>query len=73
MKINKKQLDALGTICGLIAGISAVLGTNGVISQKVAGTVGGIATVCLGVIVQRPANETPTTEEAEEEAVHNNP
>ena len=69
LKFNKNQLDTLGTILGLIAGISTVLSTQGVVDQKIAGTVGGIATVFLGCVVQRPANSPPTTEEAEEKEI----
>lgn len=55
--MKKKDLDKLGTFLGLIAGISGVLVSNHVISPKVGGTVGGIATVFLGVVVQRPAEK----------------
>ncbi len=66
IKLNKKQLDFLGTGLGLIAGIATVLTTQGVISGKVGGTVSGVATVLLGYVVQRPATAEPTTEEVEE-------
>lgn len=66
IKLNKNQLNILGTMLGIVAGISAVLGTQDVIDKKIAGTVGGIATVCLGYVVQRPANERPTTNQEEE-------
>ncbi|GET37431.1 hypothetical protein [Microseira wollei] len=69
LKFNKNQLDTLGTILGLIAGISTVLSTQGVVDKKIAGTVGGIATVFLGYVVQRPAKSPPTTEEAEEKEI----
>jgi len=68
-KFNKNQLDLLATILGAIAGIFTVLGTQQVISPKVAGTVSGIATVLLGIIVQRPADKRPTTEEVEEKEI----
>jgi hypothetical protein len=64
-RINKHQLDTLGTLLGLTAGIFTVLGTQEVINPKIAGTVSGIATVCLGYVVQRPVSEHPTTDEAE--------
>lgn len=64
---NKNQLNTLGTILGLTAGISTVLGTQGVIDQKIAGTISGIATVCLGYVVQQPASNPPTTNQLEEE------
>lgn len=66
MKLNKKQLDVLSTILGAIAGIATVLGTQEVINPKLAGTVGGVATVMLGVVTQRPADAHPTTEEVEQ-------
>ncbi|MGI8500427.1 MAG: hypothetical protein ACR2LR_04725 [Hassallia sp.] len=54
--MNKKNVDRLATFLGLIAGISGVLGANEMLNPKVAGTVGGVATVCLGYLVQRPTN-----------------
>ncbi len=36
---------------------------------KIVGAVGGVATVCLGVITQRPVNEAPTTEQAEQKEI----
>jgi gas vesicle protein len=64
--MNKQQLDFWGTLLGAVAGISAVLTTNGVIDVKLGGTIGGIATVLLGVVVQRPTSSSPTTEDLEE-------
>lgn len=55
--MRKKDLDRLGTLLGLIAGISGVLVSNQVVDPKVGGTVSGIATVFLGVVVQHPAEE----------------
>ncbi len=66
MKLNKYQLDLLATIFGAIAGICGVLVTQEVGDRKVTGTVGGVATVLLGVVSQRPANASPTTEDLEE-------
>lgn len=66
MKLNKKQLDILASVFGAVAGIATVLGTQQVIDSKIAGTVGGISTVLLGVIAQRPADAHPTTEDIEE-------
>ena len=65
LKFTKPQLDALGTLCGLIAGVCAVLTTQEVGDRKLIGTVGGIATVVLGYVVQHPAKRHPTTEDVE--------
>lgn len=70
MKFNKYQLDLLGTILGAIAGIAAVLVTYDVVPKKVGGSVGGVATVLLGIVTQRPADASPTTEEVEEKEIH---
>ncbi len=67
MKFNQRQLDSLGTVLGTIAGISIVLTTQGIIDAKLGQTVSGIATVLLGVVVQRPENKPPTPEEVEQE------
>ncbi|BAY46567.1 hypothetical protein SAMD00079811_41790 [Scytonema sp. HK-05] len=67
MKLNKNQLDLLGTVLGVVAGVSTVLTTQGVINAKVGGSVSGIATVLLGVVVQRPTDAEPTTQQAEQE------
>ncbi len=66
IKVNKNQLDILATIFGAIAGICTVFITQDVGDRKVAGTVGGVATVLLGIITQRPANAHPTTEDVED-------
>lgn len=71
MKFNKRQLDFLSTALGLAAGISGVLVANDIISPKVGGTVGGLSTVFLGYLVQRPADARPTTEQVEEREVRN--
>lgn len=68
MKLNKNQLDLLGTFFGLVAGICGVLNTQHVGNPQIVGTVGGIATVFLGVVVQRPASDDPTTAQAEAQA-----
>lgn len=65
--LNKNQLDLLGTIFGAIAGVCTVLATQQVGNPKVIGTVGGVSTVMLGIVTQRPATASPTTEEVEEE------
>lgn len=57
LQLTKKRLDQLGTLLGLIAGVSGVLGTNEIINPKVAGSISGIATVLLGYVVQRPSND----------------
>lgn len=69
MRLNKNQLDLFGTVLGLVAGVSTVLTTQGVIDQKVGGSVSGIATVLLGVVVQRPTDAEPTTQQVEQEEV----
>jgi hypothetical protein len=66
MKLSKRQLDSLATILGIIAGVSGVLVEFEVIPQKIGGAIGGIATIALGYIVQRPADAHPTTEEVED-------
>ncbi|MEH2139090.1 hypothetical protein [Nostoc sp.] len=53
--MSKSTLNTLSTIFGLIAGGSNLLGSAGVINHGVAGTIGGIATVILGYLVQQPA------------------
>lgn len=65
-KLNKYQLDLLGTIFGAISGFCGVLITQEVGDRKVVGTIGGAATVLLGVVTQRPADASPTTEDLEE-------
>lgn len=67
INLNKRQLDLLGTVFGAVAGICTVLITQEVGSPKVLGTIGGVSTVLLGIITQRPTNASPTTEEVEEE------
>lgn len=69
IKLNKNQLDLLATSFGAIAGICTVLATQQVGNPKVIGTVGGVSTVLLGVITQRPATAMPTTEDVEEEEI----
>ncbi|WGV23373.1 hypothetical protein [Halotia branconii] len=53
--MSQKTLDRITTILGLIAGGSALLGGSSVISQPVAGTIGGVAAAVLGYFIQRPA------------------
>ena len=67
MKLNKYQLDLLATLFGAIAGISTVFLTQEIGEPKTVGTVGGVATVFLGIITQRPANAAPNTEDVEED------
>lgn len=66
MRFNKWQLDFLSTVFGLTAGISAVLVTYDVVPKRVGGTIGGISTVLLGYVTQRPTDARPTTEQVEE-------
>ncbi|MGL4618346.1 MAG: hypothetical protein ACRCZS_04715 [Chroococcidiopsis sp.] len=67
IKLNKNQLDYLATVFGTIAGICTVLVTQEIGDRRAVGTVGGVATVLLGVISQRPTTSSPTTEDVEEE------
>lgn len=69
MSLNKRQLDTLATVFGAIAGICLVLSNQQVGNSKIVGTIGGISTVLLGIITQRPADASPTTEEVEEEEI----
>lgn len=69
MKLSKPQLDRVSTLLGAVAGVCTVLVTQDVGHPKLIGTVGGIATVGLGIITQRPADKAPTTEDIEEEVL----
>lgn len=69
MRFSKKQLDFLATLLGAIAGISGVLVANDAISPKIGGSIGGVATVLLGIITQRPADKHPTTQEVEKREI----
>ena len=62
-RLNKNQLDLLATIFGAISGIATVFITQDLGDRKVVGTVGGCATVLLGIVTQRPTNAAPTTED----------
>ncbi len=66
MKFNKNQLDLLATIFGFVAGICTVFITQEVGDRKIVGTVGGVSTVLLGIVSQRPTDKAPTTEDIEE-------
>lgn len=57
MQLTKNQLNNLGTAFGLIAGISTVLGSQHVINEKTATSIGAIATGLLGLVVQYPASD----------------
>lgn len=63
--MNKKQLDRLATLVGVLSGIAGVLGTTGYLSPKLAGTITGVSTICLGYLIQKPASEHPNTEDLE--------
>ena len=67
LKLNKNQLDILGSIFGAVAGVCTVLVTQQVGNRQIVGTVGGVATVLLGIVVQKPANASPNTSVTEEE------
>lgn len=66
IKLNKNQLDTLATIFGAIAGICTVFVTQNVGDARAVGTIGGVSTVLLGIVTQRPADAHPTTEDVEE-------
>lgn len=66
IKLNKRQLDALSTILGLIGGISGVFALNDVGDRKIASTIAGVSTVLLGYITNKPATARPNTEDLEE-------
>lgn len=68
IRLNKNQLNTLATILGAIAGIATVFITQDLGDRKILGTIGGCATVLLGIVTQRPANAAPTTEDIEETA-----
>lgn len=66
INLSKPQLDKLGTFFGVVAGICAVLTSQGIGNPKVTETIGGISIVLLGVVTNKPATASPTTEEVEE-------
>lgn len=72
MKLNKTQLDRYSTLFGLIAAIATVLTNQEIISKKWGGTVSGVAIALVGFLTQRPADSSPTTEDAEEQATRDN-
>lgn len=66
IKLNKHQLNTLATVFGIVAGVCPILVGNGIVPAKWGGTAAGIATVLLGYVTQKPAKNTPTTEDVEE-------
>lgn len=68
MRLNKYQLDFLGTVFGAIAGVATVLISSGYLNPKLGGAIAGVSTVLLGVVSNKPANASPDTSEAEEES-----
>lgn len=54
-----KHRDDLATLFGAIAGICGVLVANGLINPTIGGSIGGIATVFLGVITNYGVNQGP--------------
>ncbi len=50
---------AIAGIFGAIAGICGVLVANGLINPTIGGSIGGIATVFLGVITNYGVNQGP--------------
>lgn len=69
IKFSKKDLSHLGTLLGIIAGLSHVLGANEIISTKLANSVEGCCLVLIGYILQKPADSHPTTEELEQQLI----
>lgn len=65
LNFTKPQLDAIGTVCGLVVGVCGVLTSQEIGNPKLVGTVGGVAAVVLGFVVQKPATRHPTTEDVE--------
>jgi hypothetical protein len=57
MVIRKELLNQLGTTFGAIAGIATMLGTNNLVDKNIAGAVGGVATILLGIVTQQPSKE----------------
>jgi hypothetical protein len=72
MKLNKTQLDRYSTLFGLIAAIATVLTTQEVIPKKWGGSISGVAIALVGYLTQRPADSSPTTEDAEDLATREN-
>ncbi|WP_445626642.1 hypothetical protein [Nostoc sp. DSM 114167] len=58
--MSQKTLDRLSTILGLVAGVSGVLGSSGMIGSNTAG-ITGISTALLGYLVQHPATDKPAS------------
>lgn len=69
LHFSKKSLNKIGTVLGLVAGLTHVLGSNEVIPKKVAGSIEGCCLVLVGYILQKPADSHPTTEELEQQLV----
>lgn len=57
--MSNNTVNTITTALGLIAGISALLGGSGVISEPMAGTIGGVAVAILGYFVKQPSNSSP--------------
>ncbi len=56
-KLSQADLDRITTFLGVVAGLCTVLGTQGIIPQQYAASIGGAATALLGYLVQRPADK----------------
>lgn len=65
LNLNKKQLDFLATIFGLVGGFSGVFAFHEVPPKKLWAILTGICTFLVGFIAQRPAYSHPTTNEVE--------
>ena len=66
MRLNKIQLDQYSTILGFIGSLAVILGQYDVIPYKTANMVGAIAGLAVSYLVQKPAENSPTTEDLEE-------
>lgn len=69
-KFNKYQLDAYSTVIGAAGSIAVILGQFEYIPTKPANCFGAIAAALVSYLVQRPADKSPDTEQAEDQLQH---